>query len=145
MEQILDDLCRFSLLYVEDEVATRRLIGSMLKMSYPNIDVIFVNNGMDAIKIIQEYKFDLFVIDLTLPALNGLALCEKIISLYDDNQIIVLSGYGNEGVVDKCLKMGVKNFQVKPISIDSLIVEIGAMAENIFWERVNTAKTKFAA
>jgi DNA-binding response OmpR family regulator len=145
MERIQDDICRFSLLYVEDEAATRELIGSMLKMSYPNIDVIFADNGMDALKRIQEHSFDLYLIDLMLPALNGLALCEKIISLNDDNHIMVLSGYGNEDVIDKCLEMGVKDYLVKPISMDSLILKITVMAENIFWKRVNTAKSEFAA
>jgi response regulator RpfG family c-di-GMP phosphodiesterase len=137
MKPTKGDICRFSMLYVEGEPSTRELIGGLLKISYPNIDVIFAENCIDALKIYQEETLDMFVIDLALSELHGLLLCQMVLSQRTESPIIVLTGICDEHLLEKSAKMGIQEYLVKPISVDFLMAKIHKISETIFWERIN--------
>jgi DNA-binding response OmpR family regulator len=145
MEQVKVDICRFRLLYVDDEPATQPLIGRMLRMSHPDMEVIFADTTINALRVFREYKPDIVVVDLTSPALSGLLICEIISGRFKESPIIALTGCGSKKLIDKIVKMGINEYLDKPIHIDSLIAKINTIAENIFWERVrHTANSKFS-
>ena len=79
---------------------------------------ICVNNGYEAIDVLDEFKFKLFIIDLQMPVLNGLELLKRIRNRRSlaDVPAIVLSGRQDKTDILAAIKCGAKDYIVKPMT-----------------------------
>ena len=107
MKHYLYDVCRVTLLCVDDEAVTREPMNTMLFSHYPNQKIKFAHNGVDAQIKINKYNPDLLLLDLHMPFLDGFGLIEQIRNDNQKPEIIVISGYTHDGIIEKCIKAGV--------------------------------------
>ena len=77
--------------------------------------------GLD---IIREKKLDIILTDLKMPGINGLELAQKIIKMYLDIPIVLITGLNDLSLVKKALEIGVSDYIVKPITVDELPVVV---------------------
>jgi CheY-like chemotaxis protein len=109
------------LLIVEDDCINQKIISLFLKeLNYESIDL--AGTGQQAISLLNFYDYDLVLLDIGLPDINGIELCKQIRQLSCCNQtpIIALTAFTNEEINRQCLSAGINNVLHKPINLDEL-------------------------
>ncbi|MCP4154038.1 MAG: sigma-54-dependent Fis family transcriptional regulator [bacterium] len=110
-----------SILVVEDEQAQRELLSKILSLK--NYDVSEAESATAARKKLSVKKFDLILLDLTLPDANGLDILEEI-SLSYRNRVIIVSGTGSIDNAVEAMRKGAFDFLSKPVEHNVLMVTI---------------------
>lgn len=82
-----------------------------------------VNNGADAIVLIAEQSFDLVLLDMLMPGLNGIQTIRVLRKVAPDLPILGLTGYVGRGYMAEAAEYGVTCLS-KPVIVDDLIDEI---------------------
>ncbi|MEW9669764.1 response regulator transcription factor [Ammoniphilus sp. 3BR4] len=102
-------------------------IGMMLKRSleYEGYEVKVVHSGEDALLIIHEESFDLIILDIMLPGLDGWGICQEI-RINNTVPIIMLTAKDEVEERVKGLDMGADDYVVKPFALDELLARIRA-------------------
>lgn len=116
-----------TLLVVDDELHILELIKfNMEKNGY---NVITAENGLEALRIVEEEKPDLVLLDLMLPGIDGLEVCKKIRKNpnVESIPIIMLTAKGEE--LDKILglELGADDYITKPFSVRELVARVKAI------------------
>lgn len=109
------------ILYVEDDETLAFLTADNLEQHY---EVIHANNGKDALELFCNTTFDLCVLDIMLPEMNGFEIVEAIRKRNEEIPIIFLSAKTLKEDRIKGLKLGADDYLVKPYSIEELILKI---------------------
>ena len=109
---------------VEDEPQARELICENLIMS--GFECYVASDGKEALGKVCEVKPDIIIMDLGLPYMNGLITIQKIKEKKEikDIPIIVLTCFDTKINRERCYKLGVNRFMVKPTSSSDLILAI---------------------
>lgn len=113
------------LLFVEDEKELSNAICTVLKDK--GYDVTPSYDGEDAYNQIRSNSFDLIVLDIMLPKLNGLDLLEKIRNEKNHTPVIMLTALADEVTKVKGLDLGADDYITKPFSTNELIARIRAI------------------
>ena len=109
---------RRRILVVEDE--TRILDFLARGLSADGMTVDWAQTGPSAVKRALEQRYDLVLLDLVLPQLNGLAVLEQIQRARPELPVIVVSARGDIPTKLKAFKLGAKDYVEKPFSLDEL-------------------------
>ena len=109
---------------VDDEKIIRDFFRSLI--SFSNIDLSEAEDGVAAIKLAKEKKFDIFFIDMRMPGLNGLETSRQIRKIAPAAKIIIITGYALSGLIKQAQEEGYrvlsKPFDIKVI--EEVIVSI---------------------
>jgi len=115
---------RLSILLVEDNLLNQRIVTFSLKKY--NHEVTIANNGIEAIERFRENSFDVILMDIMMPVMDGLEATVKIreieISESADKRtpIIALTANTMDNDRDKCISYGMDEFMAKPFDIEKL-------------------------
>jgi DNA-binding NtrC family response regulator len=105
-------------LLVDDEETFANNIAKL--MSKRGFEVKTVYNGESAIQALNEFDFDVIVLDLKMPGLDGLATLKLIKLKKPEVEVIILTGHGSmESGIDG-IQMGAFDFIMKPVRFDDL-------------------------
>lgn len=113
---------KIHLLMVDDEVKFLKAITDRLKLKFFNITS--VTNGSDAIKAAQHGRFDVAVIDLQMPGMDGLQVLDILKKNHRFLEIIILSGHATVGTAVECTKLGAFEILEKPCKFERLVETI---------------------
>ncbi|MBU4480085.1 response regulator [Patescibacteria group bacterium] len=96
-----------------------------LKFEKGGLDVSAVFSGEQALNKLRENHFDIIVMDLIMPVMDGFELLETIRKekLADDSAIIILSNQGQKSDIDRVEKLSVDGYVVKASTIPSEVLE----------------------
>lgn len=83
-------------------------------------DVKQVNNGNDAIQMLKNEDFDLLIVDIVLPEIDGFEVIENAKEINKNLKVIVLSALASDVFMKKATNLGISYFMLKPISYDVL-------------------------
>ncbi|WAM33815.1 response regulator [Caldicellulosiruptor morganii] len=109
-------------LVVDDEKLIRKGIRTILERNVSDIDQIEeASNGKEALELLFAKKFDILIIDIRLPQLDGISVLKKIQNLPQKPKIIVISGYDEFSYAKECMQYGAKGYILKPIDKKELI------------------------
>ncbi|HEX3691614.1 MAG TPA: response regulator [Solirubrobacteraceae bacterium] len=78
-------------------------------------------NGVEAVARFQDLRPDLTMLDITMPEKTGLEALAEIIAIDPNAKVLMCSALGQESKVIEALKLGAKNFLVKPFKPDALL------------------------
>ncbi|SPQ01886.1 Acetoacetate metabolism regulatory protein AtoC [Candidatus Sulfobium mesophilum] len=107
-----------SLLIVDDEqIALRNLEHIMVKEGY---DVQATQSGPNALRLIEEKRFDILLTDLKMEKVDGMQLLKKCKSLYPDTEVIVITGYATVETAIQAIKKGAYDYITKPFKLDEV-------------------------
>jgi two-component system OmpR family response regulator len=115
----------YSVLVVDDEVAIRELICDALSMS--EFETKSASDGLDALSRIRRERFDLVILDLNLPKLDGLSLLEKIRNEGSQVPVLILSARRDRSDITAGLKNGADDYLTKPFGIEELVLRVKAI------------------
>lgn len=118
---------KFKILIVEDEKQMSMFIEMELKHEDYQADVSY--NGIDALKKVKEGKYDLIILDIMLPGLNGIEVCKKI-RQHQNIPIIMLTAKSDLSDKVKGLDSGANDYMTKPFEIEELLARIRVIQRN---------------
>ncbi|VAX19369.1 Sensor histidine kinase/response regulator [hydrothermal vent metagenome] len=113
------------ILFAEDYKHSQIIVTRLLKKNgFEN--VVVVENGEEALKTAKNDKFDLILMDMQMPIMNGFEATGKIrdISSYKDTPIIALTAFAMKGDREKCLDAGATDYIPKPIDSKEFIEKV---------------------
>lgn len=110
------------ILLVEDEENIRKVVKLNLEMD--DYEVITTDNGKDAMKYFQEQHFDLIILDIMLPEISGLQICEQIRLTDTETPIIFLTAKDSPPDRVAGLKKGADDYLAKPFNLEELQLRI---------------------
>ena len=84
-------------------------------------------NGKEVVDIARKTTPDVFIIDITMPVLNGLDASYQIMQMDPRNKIIILSMHDNRAFIEKALNSGIKGYVLKDSAVDEIIQAIYAV------------------
>jgi len=120
-DKILIDDLTFSgvkLLVAEDNNVNQLLVKYLLERY--GIHPVVVQNGKELIEILRQETFDLLLLDIQMPVLNGYQAMEKIQEMKLSLPVIAMTAYVMRGEKEKCLAAGMSEYLAKPIREEKL-------------------------
>ncbi len=84
-------------------------------------EIIFASNGLEAIDAYKKHSFDLVLMDIQMPKMDGLEATAEIRKLNSNIPIIALTAHASQAEYDSCLKVGCNDVLLKPVSKNHLI------------------------
>ena len=123
----------YKILVVDDEVNIRRVVREYAE--FEGYEVAEAENGMEAVEMVKSEDFDLIVMDIMMPKLDGFSTCKEI-KKYKTIPVIMLSARGEE--YDKLFgfELGIDDYVVKPFSPKELMARIKAVLKTTFHNRL---------
>ena len=110
---------RIRLLIVDDETEFLEALGERLEMR--EFEVFPVTSGQAALDLCQREKFDLALVDLKMPGMDGKELLTRLKEGHRYLEVIILTGHGSLGSAVECAKLGAFSYLPKPYNIDELL------------------------
>ena len=124
----------YNILVVDDEEMIRRLIGKYA--AFEGHTITEAGDGMQAVELCRTGGFDIMIIDIMMPELDGFSACREI-RKFSDIPIIMLSARGEEYDRINGFELGIDDYVVKPFSPKELMLRIDAVMK-----RASAASTK---
>ncbi len=93
-------------------------------------DVKSCNDGKKAFSLIEKY-YDLYLIDINLPNINGLELVKKIKEIHDSAKIFIVSGDDNIETIIKAYDLGCNDYIKKPFDLREVIAKINIISKSL--------------
>ena len=118
------------ILCVEDDRDSREMLKVMLNQAEPSLEVTTVSTAAEAIELTFRKSFDLFVLDIWLPGMDGLSLCRRLREKGVSAPIIFFTAMVRTEDKDYALKAGANAFLVKPKDIDKFTDTVLGLLQN---------------
>jgi DNA-binding NtrC family response regulator len=110
-----------SVLVADDDADQRTLTEQILREAGLGVQAVTcVEDGRQALRVLREHVFDVALLDLSMPALDGLEVFEAIGEDPHRPQVIFVSGTGTVASVTRAMKLGAYDFLEKPVNPDRL-------------------------
>lgn len=116
---------RASLLVAEDEESLRE--GLKLNLELEGYEVTTVDNGPAVIRMVKSEYFDLIVLDIMLPEMDGITVCETIRMQHNDVPILFLSARNSSADRVEGLKKGGDDYLTKPFNLEELLLRVNKL------------------
>jgi two-component system nitrogen regulation response regulator NtrX len=113
---------RSSVLIVDDEAGVRSALSGVLRDEGYAVEA--VDSGEACLDRVMRATFDVIVLDIWLPGMDGLATLEKLQDRRIDAPVIMISGHGNIESAVRAIKMGAFDFIEKPLSLEKTVLVV---------------------
>ncbi len=113
------------ILLVEDDSITTNLLTQALNSHKYNVNT--AADGETALQLAQVYDYDLIVLDVLIPKLDGISLCRELRSSGCQMPILLLTALDSRSNLVEGLEAGADDYMVKPFNIEELIARIRAL------------------
>ena len=111
-----------SILIVDDEPGVRSALGGVLRDE--GYDVHAVDSGEACLDAVARESYDVVVLDVWLPGMDGLSTLARMREREIDVQVVIISGHGNVESAVRAIKMGAFDFVEKPLSLDKTVLVV---------------------
>lgn len=117
-----------SVAIIEDSIELAQLIKEHLLSKGLNVKAV-ANNGIEGKRVIEQGGFDVLLLDLILPNIDGLTLIKHHIPAERAYKVICFSAFGKESILAEANKLGVDYFLIKPVNLDVIFENIIRLAD----------------
>jgi len=118
----------YNILVVDDEARIRSIIKKYAE--FEGHTVIEAGDGMEAVRLCRKDKFDIIIMDIMMPELDGFSACREILKV-TNTPIIMLSARGEEYDKINGFELGIVDYVVKPFSPKELMLRIEAIMKRM--------------
>jgi len=115
----------FDILVVEDDANTQKLLCAVL--THGGYHAHPVNNGLEALSRMEAQRFDLIVLDLMMPEMNGYELCKALRSVRDNIPILMVTAMDDMTYKHQGFLAGTDDYLTKPFDEQELLFRIKAL------------------
>ncbi len=123
----------YQILVVDDEARIRSIIKKYAE--FEGHTVIEAGDGMEAVRLCRKENYDIIIMDIMMPELDGFSACREIRKI-SQTPIIMLSARGEEYDKINGFELGIDDYVVKPFSPKELMLRIDAVLKRV--KRENT-------
>ena len=116
-----------SILLVEDEENLQEALK--LNLELEDYEVTSAYDGVEALKAIQHEHFDLMILDIMLPEMDGITVIETIRLQNNDIPILILSARNNSADRVLGLKKGADDYLTKPFNLEELLLRVHKLVD----------------
>ncbi|MEN9696870.1 MAG: hypothetical protein RLZ56_291 [Bacteroidota bacterium] len=118
---------KYSILLVEDEVHLHDALK--LNLSIEGYEVSSAYDGPEAIKQIEQAHFDLIILDVMLPNLDGFSITEMVRLKNIQTPILILSAKNTSANKVQGLKLGADDYMTKPFNLEELLLRVSKLIQ----------------
>ena len=111
-----------SILVIDDEASIRASLSGALKDE--SFEVTVAGTGEEGLGLIQNQNFDVVLLDVWMPGIDGLETLRRIKIFNQELVVIIMSGHGNIETAVRATKLGAFDFIEKPLSLEKLLVTL---------------------
>jgi two-component system cell cycle response regulator len=115
----------FKVLVVDDEEMARKFFVSLLSRYGHTCEV--AKDGLEALEKVEKNVFDAMLIDIVIPRMDGITLTKKVIELYPDIPVMIMTEYTDEHPIRSAIAAGAREFIKKPFSVDEFMIRFDKM------------------
>ena len=112
------------ILVVDDAAFMRKMVSDVLTKGGHEV-VGEAGNGVEAIARFQELRPEVMTLDITMPEKDGLSALRELMELEPTARVVMCSALGQESKVLESIKLGAKDFVVKPFQPDRVLEAVG--------------------
>src|SRR6185312_11335590 len=124
-----------SILIVDDESGIRQSLSALLRDE--GYEVTAVSSGEECIEAVDRRPFDLILLDIWLPGIDGLATLERINERDGAPMVVMISGHGKIETAVRATKLGAFDFIEKPLSLDKTVLAVKNALDYLRLEKEN--------
>jgi len=117
-----------NILLVDDDMSVRTVFSGVLRREGYRVNA--VKDGYEAIKVVEQEDFDLALVDLSMPGLDGIEVLEKIKSIRPEIRVVIYTGHGSIATAVEAMRKGAFDYLAKPFSPDELKLSVKKALEN---------------
>jgi len=110
------------ILIIDDESGIRSSLKGILEDEGYSIKT--ANTGEDCLKLLEWQNFDLILLDIWLPEMDGIEVLKKIKTIDENPQVVMISGHGTVETAVKATKLGAYDFLEKPLSLEKVVLTV---------------------
>ena len=115
-------MTKASILVVDDEPGVRSALSGVLRDEGYDVDA--VDSGEECLDRVVRDVFDVVVLDVWLPGIDGLVTLGRLRQMKIDAQVVMISGHGNIESAVKAIKLGAFDFVEKPLSLEKTVLVV---------------------
>src|ERR1700757_2050268 len=115
-------MSRYSVLIVDDEPGIRQSLANVLQDEGYRVDSVETGDG--CLEVLEKKRYDLVMLDIWMPGLDGLQTLDRIQGLEKPPLVIMISGHGTIETAVRATKLGAFDFIEKPLSIDKTLLTL---------------------
>ena len=125
----------FKILVVDDEQNIRNLLK--LRLSAEGYEIITASNGKSALDAFNKEVFDLLIVDVMMPEMDGYELVYKVREINQNIPVIMVTAKSHINDKKAGFNVGIDDYMTKPIEFDELLLRIKALLRRA---KINTDK-----
>ncbi|MGI9553808.1 MAG: sigma-54-dependent transcriptional regulator [Thermodesulfobacteriota bacterium] len=130
----------YNLLVVDDEPGMREFLEIMLRKEEYNVKV--ASNGEEALDLLQKEQFDLAIVDIQMPGINGIEVLKSATENHPNTTIIMITAFASHESAIEAMKIGAYDYITKPFKIDEIKLVISKALDKKNLEQENTRLKK---
>ncbi len=115
----------YKVLVVDDEEPVAKIVVAFLSMQ--GHECVTASSGVDALRKVQQSKFDAVITDIVMPQMDGIALTKELLTLYPDLPVMIMTGHSKEYPTEAAISAGARDFIEKPFSQEGFILRFNKM------------------
>jgi len=122
------------IILADDHVMLRDGVKAVIKESEKDIEIIGeASNGNEVLMMAEKRPADVYILDISMPVLNGLETADRLIKRDPRSKIIILSMHDDRSMVTRALQSGIKGYLLKDNSSEELVDAIYQVYEGRFY------------
>lgn len=132
------------ILVVDDERSIRKTLREILEFEKYEVDE--AGDGMECLAKIKQGKFDLIILDIKMPKLDGMDTLARIQDIKPDLPVVMISGHANIDTAVEAVKMGAFDFVSKPPDLNRLLITLkNALDKNKLVKETKVLRSRVGA
>jgi DNA-binding NtrC family response regulator len=110
---------RANILIVDDEEVVR--LSQLRILADAHCDAAVAWNGIQALQAMEQHPFDVVLLDLRMPGLDGMSVLKTIKEKWPESEVVVITGYPSIESAKEAVRLGAYNYLAKPVSPDDVV------------------------
>ena len=124
---------KITVLIADDHQLLREGLSKLVEKSFPESSIGLAENGKEALKKLSDSPYDIILLDLDMPVMDGFDASIEIVKKFPKTKILVISGFTDEKYIFHLVEIGVHGFTSKNASLESLKEAIQQVMQKGFY------------
>lgn len=107
------------ILIVDDEEIVRLCLTRTLASNHCNVETVM--NGQEALQVMAQQKFDVVLLDMRMPGMDGLSTLKAIKQNWPESEVIIITGFPGVDSAKEAVSLGAYDYLAKPVGPDEVI------------------------
>jgi DNA-binding NtrC family response regulator len=108
-----------NILIVDDEEVVR--LSHLRSLQSANCNARVAEDGIEALKVMEQQPFDVILLDLRMPDLDGMEVLRTIKDRWPESEVVIITGYPTIESAKEAVRLGAYNYIAKPVGPDDVI------------------------